>query len=179
MSNNLDELEELTPRQRIAGNITAGIFVIACGIFLLLCGVNVIPVRVTRVLVFSLLLTVGLVLFVTGLIQKNSVSLWLAFVFLLPALVEVLNKFAGVNYSALYPIYIAIPAVASLFTMFMTLQWRDHIYVILFFGIIASVFALQSSGLLGLSVVVPIIVILVGAFILYIALRSKRDKTDI
>lgn len=177
MSNNLENMEELTPKQRMAGNIIAGVFVIACGVFLLLCGVGVIALSVSKVVVGCLLCTVGLVLLSAGLIQKNSVSLWLSFAFLLPALVELLVKATSITYSQAYPIYISIPAVASLFTMLLSHEWMDHLKIILFFGILAGLFTIQACGI-GWSIVLPLLVIYIGLMIVYIAVRSGKQKDE-
>lgn len=178
MSSNIDEMQEITPLQRRAGNILAGVFVLACGIFLLLCGLKVIPLPVSKIIVGSLLCTVGLVLLSTGIVQKNPVSLWLSFVFLLPALVELLTKATPLTYSQLYPIYISIPAYASFFTMLMSHEWYDHFKVILLFGALSVIFGLQAGGI-GWSIVLPVLVIFIGALIIYFAIKkSKGDKNE-
>lgn len=177
MNDALENNEGLSPANKRLGNIIAGFYLIACGIFLLLCGIKVIPLSVTNVFIASVLSAVGLTLLTTSLIQKNSISLWLSFAFLLPALVEILVKSTSAGYSQLYPIYIAIPAISSFFTMFLTREWRDHIMIILFFGVIAFIFALHSFGL-NWGIVVPILVIFVGGIILYIALKTKKGNDD-
>ena len=175
---NIEELE-VSKKQRFAGNITAGVVVVICGLFLLLCGVGVIPLQVKKIIIGSLLLSVGLVLLITGIIQKNTVSIWLAFVFLTPALVEFLAKYTSAGYRNLYPLYIAIPAICSFFTMLYSRCWRAHIFVILLFGVTAGLFSLRSSGLLSWSIVLPIIVVFVGlAIILYTVKLFKEEPED-
>ena len=167
-------MEELvvTRKQRLAGNLTAGATVIVAGLVLLLAGTGVIPVSIRILAVPVLLSAVGVTLLAAALIQRNSVSLWISFAFTVPALVGYLVGFTTATYGQLYPLYIAIPAIASIFTMCMSRCVKDHLKVILLFGVTAALFALNSSGLVGWGVALPLIVVYVGCIILYLALKS-------
>lgn len=167
----------LTRKQRLAGNLTAGAAVIAAGLVLLLAGADVIKADVKVLAAPVLLSAVGLSLLVTALIQRNVVSLWVSFAFTVPALVSFLAAFTSVGYKELYPLYIAIPAIASLFTMPMSRSLRDHGKVVLLFGVTAALFALNSSGLLGWGVVGPLLIVYVGLLIVYAALKSHKKET--
>ena len=90
MDNEFDGVEELSGGKRLACNLFAAGIVLAAGLFLLLCGIDVIHVKVSRVIVGTLLAAAGLIFFVSALISRNSVSLWLSFCFFVPALVELL-----------------------------------------------------------------------------------------
>ena len=170
---------EITRSQRLAGNITAGAVTVLCGLFLLLCGVGVIPLSVQKIVLGSLLLSVGLVFLITGFIQKNTVSIWLSFVFITPAVVEFLAKFTPAGYDSLYPMYIAVPAISSFFTMLYSRCFRSHIFVILLFGITAFLFSLNSSSLLGWAVVLPMIIVFAGLIIILYTLKLfKEDPED-
>ncbi|MDR2201654.1 MAG: hypothetical protein LBP26_02655 [Clostridiales bacterium] len=175
--NNIDELE-LTPRQRLAGNLTAGGVILLCGIFLLLCGLGAVPLSVTKIWLCSVLTAVGLVLLITGFIQRNTVSVWLAFAFLVPALVEGLAKSGTADYGNLYPLYIAIPAVASLVTMLYGGAWRSHVPVIALFGPVAAIFSLNSSGALEWAIVIPLLIVFIGAVVILSAALSNRGADD-
>jgi hypothetical protein len=89
-----------------------------------------------------------------------------------------LANFSDLTYAQLYPLYVAIPAVCSLFTMPMSGVNRDHIKVIAFFGIIAGLFALNSSGLLGWKVVLPMLLVFVGLCIILVAFMARREKEN-
>lgn len=180
MNQELDEVRELTAVERLACNVTSAGIVLLAGVFLLLCGVNVIPVKVSVALCGTLLFAVGLMFLCNALISRNSVSLWLSFCFLVPALVELLVKTTRAGYAELYPLYIAIPAAASLFTMLFTHAWAAHLWVIALFGIPAGIFALSSGGVAGWSVVIPVLVLYVGCILLVLALRGKKkdDKDE-
>lgn len=173
-----DELIELSPRRRLWCNLTAALAVVLAGLFLLLCGLNVFPVRVGRALCGTLLCTVGVILFLNAVIGRNSVSLWLSVCFLLPALVELLVKTTAARYTQLYPLYIAIPAVASAVCMCFTREWAVHLPVVALFGVPAGIFALKSGGVASWSVVVPVLVIYVGLLMLALALKLQRKDKD-
>lgn len=172
------DLSELSPRKMMACNITAALIVIAAGIFLLLCGVHVVPVPASKALIGTLLCAVGLSLLCSALIQGNSVSLWLSACFLVPALVELLVKATHLGYAELYPLYIAIPAIASLCTMLLTHEWTTHCVVAALFGVPAMLFALRSSGLVGWGVVVPLLVVYAGAVMLVVAVLKALHKKE-
>ncbi len=174
-----DKVLVLTRAQKIAGNVIAGVYIIACGLVLLLAGVGVFgEVSVGKLALPTVLLTIGLVFFTTAIIQRNSVSLWLSFAFITPAVVSYLANFTVLTYAQLYPLYVAIPAICSLFTMPMSGVNRDHIKVIAFFGIIAGLFALNSSGLLGWKVVLPMLLVFVGLCIILLAFMARREREN-
>lgn len=172
MGNSIEQLE-IRPSQRIAGNITAGVLLVLCGVFLLLTGLNVIPLKLSDLALPTILLTIGLTLIITAFIQKNTVSLWLSVMFLVPALISYLAAYTSLTYGNLYPFYIAMPGIASLATMLMSRNFSDHLKVAAFFGLPALIFCLNSFSLLGWNAVLPILVVYVGALIIYIAVSSK------
>ena len=179
MSNNAVVEYELTPSQRLAGNIIAGVGTLLCGLFLLLVGLNVFaPLTIETVWLCAILFAVGLVFVVTAFVQRNSVTMWLSFAFLVPAVVTTLNNFTALSYAQLYPLYIAIPAIASFFTMFLTREYRSHGKVILFFGVLAGIFACSSTGLLEWNIVLPMLVVFVGLLIILVALKTKKGEND-
>ncbi len=178
MSNQIDEYE-LTKGQKLAGNIISGVYTLVCGVFLLLVGLGIIsPLTIENTALVAILITIGLVFFTTSLIQVNTVSLWLSFCFFTPATVTILVNATPLTYANLYPAYIAIPAVASLFTMFMSKAKKDHLKTILFFGALAGIFALESSDLVGWEVVIPAIVVFVGVLITVIAIKTRKEDTE-
>ena len=174
---NTDEQIELTPRQKLVGNLVAGGFIIACGVFLLLCGMSVIPLNLKDVALPSVLAAVGLTLFVTAIINRNPVSLWLSFAFNTPAVISFVAAYTPLGYGNLYPFYIAIPAIASLFTLIMTPQsYKSHIKVVLFFGVLAFLFMLNSLMGVGWNIVLPVILVLAGLLIVAVALLLTLPK---
>lgn len=171
---------ELTPAKKIAGNIIAGSMVVLCGIFLLLSGIGVFPLKISDVALPSCLIAVGLTLLITAVINRNPVSLWLSFMFLTPAAVSLCTAYTSLTYANLYPFYIASPAIASLLTLPMTPRsFKSHIKVILFFGVLAFLFMLNSLIGIGGNIVLPIILVAAGAAIIAVAALALRPvKTD-
>ncbi len=167
----------LSRRQRLAGNVTTGALVIAAGIILLLSGTGVIKADISVLAVPVLLAAIGLSLLFAAIIQRNTVSLWISFAFTVPSLVSFIAGFTETGYGELYPLYIAIPAIASFFTMLMSRNFRDHIKAVLFFGVTAALFALNSSGLVGWGVALPLIIVYVGLIIVYFAVASAKMET--
>ena len=169
---------ELTPGQRLLCNVIAGVYLVACGILLLLVGVGAIGgVSVSKIWLPTVLLTLGLIFLTTGLIQGNVVSVWLSIAFITPAVISYLAGFTSLTYGQLYPFYIAIPALCSLVTMALSRKAvKDHLKVILFFGVIALFFALKSFSLVGWSVTLPGVLVFVGLIIILTAIKNKKEK---
>lgn len=179
---NENEEIELTPLQRVTGNIVAGALIVLCGLFLLLVGVKVIPLKFADVAPAACLFAVGLTLLVTAFIQRNTVSLWLSFAFNVPAVISLFAAYTSFGYGNLYPFYIAIPAIASLFTLFLSTSKAEHVKVVLFFGMLAFLFALNSLMHVGWGIVIPLLVVFAGLLILYVAVcsvwRDKKEKNE-
>ena len=99
MKNNIEDTE-LTKGQKLAGNLIAGAYTVLCGIFLLLVGLNLFDgLSIGNTALPTILLTVGLVFLTTAIIQRNTVSLWLSFAFIVPAVVSYLNNFTPVRHN--------------------------------------------------------------------------------
>lgn len=172
-----DEIE-LTPSQRLAGNIIAGAYLVACGVVLLLTGLGVFgAVTVGSIWLPTVLLTLGLILFTTGLIQGNVVSVWLACAFTVPAVISYLALFTSLTYAQLYPLYVATPAISSLVTALLSRKAvKEHLKVVLFFGVIAAAFALRSFAIVGWSVVLPLIVVFIGFIIIFSSIKKSKES---
>lgn len=162
--------EELSPARKVLGNVIAGSFIFAAGLFLLLCGTGIIGLAIEKVALPACFMSVGLTLLVTSLINKNPVSLWLSWVFDVPAVVSIVAAYTFLGYGDLYPFYIAIPAIASLFTLPMTPKSASsHLKAILFFGVLAFLFMLNSLMGIGWNIVLPVLLSLAGLCIIGIA----------
>lgn len=171
---------EVTRADKFAGNIIAGAYTIVCGVFLLLVGLDVFgeQLSIRMIALPAVLMTIGLVFLTTSLYQHNSVSMWLALAFITPAVVTLLVNYTPATYLRLYPVYIAIPAISSLFAMTMSRSKKELLNVVILFGCIAGIFSLQSSGLAGWGVVVPLLVVFVGLAVVVTALVLKKGDND-
>lgn len=176
--NKNDELTPLSRKKKMICNITAAGIIMLAGVILLFCGVGIIPVSASTAAAGVLTFSIGLILLVTALVQRNSVAMWLCFLFFMPALVELIEKVSPATYANLYPIYVAAPAMSSLFTALLTREWRIHLPIILAFMPPAATLALCSSGICKLSVGLPILVIYLGCLMLIIALKGRMKDED-
>ena len=170
---------EPTKGQRMAGNIAAGAYVVLCGVFLLLVGLGVFEgLTIGNVTLIAIFYTLALAFITGAFIQKNTASLWIGTAFAVPATVTLLNNFPALTYAQLYPIYIAIPAICCAVTMILSRAYADHLKVILFFGAIALIFALQSSGLVGWGVVAPLLIVFIGLMVIIVAVRGRKNGDE-
>lgn len=174
-----DEIE-LTPEQKLLGNVIAGLYLVACGVVLLLVGLGVFgSVTVGSMWLPTVLLTLGLIFFTTGLIQGNVVSVWLACAFMVPAAISYLANFTPLTYARLYPFYVATPAICSLVTAALSRRAvKEHLKVGCFFGIIAAALALKSFGVCGWSVALPVIVVFIGIVIIFSAVKRNKENEE-
>ena len=173
--------KELTRNQIILGNIFGGIMVVAIGIFLLIIGLGAIKgLTLKNMALPTILACIGIVFLFSSIIQRNSLSMWIACAFLLPAIITYIVNFTPLGYRHLYPLYIAIPSVACIGNLFLDKHYKFNIKIIFIFGIMSGVFALQSSGLISMSIVFPIFIVIVGIVILLGAMKiTKKTNRDI
>ena len=128
----------------------------------------------------SAFFTLAFCFFAAGLIGKNPVSAWLSSAFLVPGVIGLLAEYTVLEYTQLYPFYIAIPAFASLFRWNWLLRahmyditWqtvKPHLRIIIFFGGIAGIFCLQSFAGISWAIVLPILagfLVLCAAYVIY------------
>ena len=142
------DVMEFSSNQIKAGKICAIALFCLLVVFYVLVFTKVISVQFSDIIVGSLLGYVGLVLITSGLVQRNSVSIWLSFAFLVPAVIALLCSFSLSQYSVLYPLYVAIPAISSFFTAICCGNWASHGKVMLVFSVGAVCFMLNVIGLL-------------------------------
>lgn len=173
------DVMEFTSKQIRAGKICAVALVCLLAIFYVLVLARVINVSFGTIVVGSLVGCVGLILLSSGLIQRNSVSIWLSFAFLVPATISLLCSFSLAQYSDLYPLYIAIPAISSFFTAIVCGKWLSHAKVILVFAVSAICFVLNVIN------VVPFVasllscigwVLVVTSYVIYRITRRLNDN---
>lgn len=163
---------ELSRGKRRVSNLIAAFGLLLCGGVLLVFGICGEGWGISAVALIApvVLLSLGLILLITSLIQINTVTLYLAALLLVCSLVSFLANLTDATYGTLWPLYLASPAVASLFTMIMSGEYRFHIRVICLFAVPALFFALFVSGIWGVAVLVPAIILYAGLLALYFAL---------
>lgn len=167
---------DFTPAQILAGKITAVIVTVLLISWYVLVAFKIVPIEFWEIFTGSLLGAIALILLISGAIQKNSVSVWLAFPFLIPAVIEFLTKFSISEYSALYPLYIAIPAIASLVCITFAGGKSAHAKVVVFFTLEATCYLLNVLLLVPIYVSIISSCVLVVLAIIYIIVRMFRSN---
>lgn len=133
---------------------------------------------VSRIWLPATLGLVWLVCLTHSLLLKNTVTLWISFVFLTCLAAWLIHNVGGIGYDKFYPIYIAIPAIASAGTVLFSKDKNLHLKSIIFFGGIAVILLLNSAVGVDWWIIAPIVIIMAGAFIFINAITSKKGRWD-
>lgn len=107
----------------------------------------------------------------TAAYQRNPVALWLCGVAASPLIVEI-AVLSGLEYSTVYPVYVAAPAIAFMLTGIFFRRQSLVISAILF--VFADIFALSSCGVLRIGIALPIVVVYLIAMIVLIIITEKK-----
>lgn len=173
---NRDEYLEISPTTKMACNIIMATAIVVCGIVLLILGVTSADTGIDIMALIApvILATLGMAFLITSLMQHNTVTLYLSALLLVCSLASFLaNLSSAVSYSAIWPLYIAAPAIASVVTMLMSKQYGFHIRIALVFGVLSIMFALFTAGIWGIEVLIPALIVYVGLIGLYATLAIK------
>ena len=141
-----EKYKEISRGRKLASNVVAAAILIAAGALLLALGMAT-DVDMSKLVVPVVLTAIGLILFVSALIQFNTVTLYLSMLFLLCAAVSFVAHYSPAGYDKLWPTYILAPAVASLATMFMSGEYKFHLRLIVLFAVPAILLSLMSFGI--------------------------------
>ena len=174
------DVMEFTPGQVLASKISSAALGVLLVVWYVLVATKVVPLPFWQIVLGSALICIGLSLLICGLIERNAVALWLSFCFLVPGALSVLcRNVAGCNYYELYPLYIAIPAIASFFTMLVCGKFKSHLKVIPVFAVPALLFALTVfTPMPILAAILATIAWAIGVvvFIIVYVTRSAKDE---
>lgn len=168
--------KEIPRAKKLASNIVAAAIVFAAGTLLFALGLAT-DISMSKLIVPVVLAALGLMLFVSSVIQFNTVSMYLSMLFLVCSAVSFVAHFSPVGYAQLWPTYILAPAIASVATMFMSGDYKFHLRLIVLFGVPAVLLSLMSFEVLDLRVVVPALIMFAGLAALYAAL-AVRGTTE-
>lgn len=167
-----EEYVEISRGKRLASNLVAAIGIFICGAVLLVFGLTgeSVGVSVASLIAPVILSSLGLIFLTTSLIQGNSVTLYLAVILLVCAVVSFVANLTEVTYGMLYPLYISSPAIASAITMIMSKDYNFHLKIIVIFAVPAIFFAFFAAELWTVAVLVPALIMYAGFLALYAAL---------
>lgn len=171
-----EKYKEISRGRKLASNVVAAAILIAAGALLLALGMAT-NVDMSKLVVPVVLTAIGLILFVSALIQFNTVTLYLSMLFLVCAAVSFVAHYSPAGYDKLWPTYILAPAVASLATMFMSGEYKFHLRLIVLFAVPAILLSLMSFGIAEMRVVIPALIVFAGLAALYVAL-AVRGTTE-
>lgn len=179
-SGTTDAVLPLTRKQKCVCNAVMGVLLVAAGIILVLAGVDVIHASVRAIAAPTILFGFGLAVLFSAVIAKNALSMWLAGVILACGLTSLLDVTTTANYANLFPIYIAAPAIGCVFAVIFAEAKFPQIKGILFFGILAALFSLASSGTCGWGLTGGLIAAFGGVCVILYALEMflRKDKEE-
>ncbi len=170
------EVLPLSKKQKYACNIVMGAMLVAAGVILILAGTGVIDASVRKIAAPTVLFAFFIAVFVSAVIAKNALSMWIAGVILACGLPSFFAAIAAVGYGELYPLYVAAPAIGCVFAIFYSESKAPQIKGFLFFGVLAAIFALQSSGVCGWGLTAGLLAAFGGACIIIYAVLAYKNK---
>ena len=179
-SGTTDAVLPLTKKQKCACNIVMGVLLITAGIILVLAGADVIHVSARLIAAPTILFGFGLAVGLSAIIAKNALSMWLAGVILSCGLPSLIVAVTTLGYSNVYPIYIAAPALGCVFSVWFAEAKLPQFKCMAFFGVIAGLFALASSGVCSYGLAGGLVAAFCGLCVIAIAveayLAKEKDK---
>lgn len=172
-----DAVLPLSGKQKCACNIVMGVLLVAAGVILVLAGVGVIGVSAGRIAAPTLLFGFGLAVLLSAVIAKNALSMWIAGVIIACGMPSLFSLLTSAGYAQLYPIYIAAPAIGCLFSIWFAEAKFPQVKAMIFFGGIAAIFSLASSGVCGYGLAGGLFAAFFGLCVIAVALGSYFKKT--
>lgn len=174
------EVLPLGKKQKYLSNIVMGALLIAAGVILVLAGTDVIAAPVRKIAAPTVLFAFGSAVLFSAVIAKNSLSMWFAGVILACGLTSLLEVVTPAGYDNLYPLYIASPAVGCLLAVWFAESKSAQVKAIVFFGVMAGIFSLQSSGVCAWGLTSGLLAAFAGiCVILYaVGVYFGKEKED-
>lgn len=128
----------------------------------------------------TVLIGMGIISLTHSLIMRSTSTLWISVVFFVCAINWALVNphLGGLTYKQIYPIYIAIPAIASLISLPFSREKNKHLKSIIFFGAISAILLINSLGKVDMFIIIPIVVIVAAGFIMVNAITRKKGRWD-
>lgn len=171
-----DSVLPLSKKQKCACNVVTGVLLVAAGVVLALAGGGVIGASVKTIAAPTALFAVGLSVMISAIIGKNALSMWLAGVIVCCGVPSLVNAAWAVPYSVTYPLYIAAPGFVCVFSVWFAEAWFPQLKGLIFFGVIAGLFALASSGVVGYGLAGGLVAAFIGLCVIALGLRSYLIK---
>ena len=175
-----DTVLPLSKKQKTVCNIVMGVLLVAAGVILALAGGGVIKASVRDIAAPTILFAFGVAMLLSALIAKNALSMWLAGVILACGLTSLLDVVTTAGYNNLYPLYIAAPGIGCVFSALFAEAKFPQVKGMLFFGIIAALFSLASSGACGYGLAGGLVAAFLGVCVIAVAIEVhfRKDKDE-
>jgi len=123
----------------------------------------------------------GVVFIARGIAHKRAGMFWFSWLFLWCAAVVAVGDYAAaLPFHVIWPAFILSPAVASAVTWLFFSAKAAYLKMIIFFGAIAVIFFLRTSGIPGINwwIIGGILVFAVGAMVFINAFTTKKGRWD-
>lgn len=169
-------VQPLTKRQKAACNIFMGVMLVGAGVIIALAGGGVINAPVGDIAAATVLFAVGAGVLFSAVVAKNSVSMWLAGVLLFCGLPSLLAAVTTATYYNLFPLYIAAPAGGCALAAIYAEARLPCAKCALFFGVLAVLFSLASSGVCGWGLAGGLVAAFCGVCVIIYAVRITLRK---
>ena len=166
----------VSPKKRKICNIIAATISLIAAVFAVLCYFGVIPLAFSNVITGTILAAIGLIFFCNALIQGNSVSMWLAFCFIIPAAVSFLCRSGYASYRNIYPVYVALPGLACLGTMIISREFAGLLKAAALFIIAGSIFLPEVFGILSIGWTLAILFVYIAFLIIALIVYFKQGE---
>ena len=168
----------LSPAKKIACNVIDAVIAVAAVVIVVLSYFGAIGMDFGKTATGTILAAVGLIFLLNAIIQGNSVSMWIAFCFLVPSAISFACKVFGCSYAHLYPLYIALPGIACLGAMIISRQFIKLLSAAALFIVAGAIFLLEVTGVLSvgytLLVLAGYLALLVVLLIIYLRKGEKK-----
>ena len=161
----------LDAKQKKLSTLCVGASLFACGIFLFLVACGVVEVQMKKILLPTLITTLGLAVVSSSYVQDNNLGVWLGWIILTSGVATFLGQLLDCGYSKILFVYVLAPAVASAITVFKTRQYVVNLKIIaVFLG--ASLTTLLSAYF-NKAVVLSVGLIVLSLAIIFSAFYKK------
>jgi len=134
---------QLSQKQKKFSAICVGSSFLLCGIFLLFVATDIINLRIKDILLATILVGVGLAMLLSSFVQDNRLFMWIGLVIIVCGIATYFCELSVNGYTGWYFLYLFAPAVASIFTMLVSREYRFHIKIIILFMLV-GIFAIMS-----------------------------------
>ena len=171
-----DAVLPLTKKQKCLCNIVMGVLLVAAGVILILAGTGVLSVSVRDIVAPTILFAFGFAVAFSAVVAKNALSMWLAGVIIACGLPSVFAITISADYGNLFPIYVAAPGIGCEFSIVFAEAKLPQIKGILFFGLLAALFSLASSGLCSWGLTGGLIAAYGGVVVIFVAVEGYINK---